>query len=267
MVTDAIGRAVPLGTVTRVVSLAPSSTEIAYAIGAGSLLVGVDRYSDYPAAARALPQLGTDMEPNLERILALRPDLVLVATSANAQRSVELMTQAGLAVYVSRADSLEGVYADIVGLGRALERPQKAAALVASMRASLRALVERARGEPPIACAVIVWPSPLVVAARGSHVGDLVALAGGNNVVGDARQPFPSYSLERLIELRPRVLIVGTHTAGAPSLEAIEHFDSIPAVRDRRVHLIDGDLLFRPGPRIVEGAAALFEHLHPEAPR
>jgi ABC-type Fe3+-hydroxamate transport system substrate-binding protein len=166
-------------------------------------------------------------------------------------------------VYVSRADSLEGIFADIMGIGRALDRPREADALVAAMRARLTALGARWRGSPRTSCAVVVWPSPLVVAARGSHVGDLIEAAGGLDVVGDAAQPFPSYSTERLVALAPAVLIVGTHSTGAPTLDALMRLESIPAVQDRRVHLIDGDLLFRPGPRVVDGVAAILEVLHP----
>jgi iron complex transport system substrate-binding protein len=264
-VTDGIGRSVRLGAVTRIVSLAPSSTEIVYALGAAAQLVGVDRYSDYPAAARALVQVGTDMEPSTERILALRPDLVLVATSANAQRSVDMLTQAGIAVYVSRADSLEAIFADIAGIGRALDRVKEADALQAAMRARLAALATRWQGRPATTCAVVVWPQPLIVAARGSHVGDLVAAAGGTDVVGDSPQPFPTYSTERLVRLAPQVIVVGTHSEGPPALAPLEALTSIPAVRDHRIQLIDGDLLFRPGPRVVDGVAALLEVLHPKA--
>jgi iron complex transport system substrate-binding protein len=262
-VTDALGRPVQLGTVRRIVSLAPSSTEIVAALGAGDRLVGVDRYSDYPERVRALPQVGTDMEPSLEKILGLRPDLVLVATSANAQRSVESMSHAGVPVFVSRADSLDGIYADIVSIGRAIERDAEAAALVAQMKRQIAETSARASG-PRISCAVIVWPSPLIVAARGSHVGDLIVAAGGTNVVDDSPQPFPNYSNERLVKHAPQVLIVGSHAGGTPSLEAIERLDSIPAVRDKRVHIVDGDLLFRPGPRVVQGVAMLLGALHPE---
>ena len=115
VLTDAIGRRVELGEVRRVVSLAPSSTEIVHALGAGDRLDGIDRYSDYPPEVRGVTQVGTDMDPNVEKIVALRPDLVLVATSANAQRSVETMGRASLPVYVSRADSLEDIFRDIEG--------------------------------------------------------------------------------------------------------------------------------------------------------
>ena len=203
-VTDAIGRPVQLGAVRRIVSLAPSSTEIVVALGAGDRLVGIDRYSDYPESVRSLPQVGTDMEPSLEKILAMRPDVVLVATSANAQRSVETMTRAGAPVYVSRADSLEGVYGDILGIGQAIDRDEAAHVLVARMKRDIAAMTASARGLPPTSCAVIVWPSPLIVAGRGSHVGDLVVAAGGTNVVDDSPQPFPNYSTERLVKRAPR---------------------------------------------------------------
>jgi iron complex transport system substrate-binding protein len=263
-VTDALGRSVQLGAVRRVVSLAPSSTEIVAALGAGDRLVGIDRFSDYPVSVHALPQVGTDMEPSLEKILALRPDVVLLATSANAQRSLEPMSRAGLSVYVSRADSLEGIYGDILGIGQVLERDAAAAALVARMKRDIAAMSARVADKAPTSCAVIVWPSPLIVAARGSHVGDLVLAAGGKNVVDDSPQPFPNYSTERLVKLAPQVLVIGSHANEAPTLDALERMDSIPAVRDRRMHLVDGDLLFRPGPRVVDGVAVLLKALHPE---
>jgi len=251
-VTDGIGRAVTLGHVKRIVSLAPSSTEIAFALGAGDELVGVDRYSDYPPAARQIQQVGTDMADDLERLVALHPDVVLLATTANAQRSLDTMGAAGLNVYVSRADSLEGIFADITALGRVLERAKEADALVASLRARV--------GTAPaslVSCAMIVWPSPLVVAGPGSHVGDLLRAAGCANVAGDASQPYPTYSTERLVKKAPQVLFVGTHAEGTPPLASIDALTSIPAVRDHRVYLVDGDLLFRPGPRVVDGIEKL----------
>ncbi len=263
-VVDALGRTVALGATRRIVSLAPSSTEIVAAMGAADLLVGVDRYSDWPATLRGLPRVGTDMEPSTERIVALRPDLVLIATSANAQRSMEVLVRAGIPVYVSRAVSLDDIFADIAGIGRALDREGAAAALAAAMRARLDAARARVAGRPRTSAVVVVWPSPLVVAARGSHVGDLLAAAGGNDLIDDGAQPFPTYSTERLVQLHPSVLIVGTHSAGAPSLDPLQALSTIPAIRDRRVHLVDGDLLFRPGPRAVDAIEALVPLLHPE---
>ncbi|MEO6951293.1 MAG: cobalamin-binding protein [Polyangia bacterium] len=253
-VTDGLGRSITVAHVQRVISLAPSSTEIIYALGAGDRVVGVDRYSDWPEAARKVTQVGTDMEPSLERMVTLHPDLVLVATTANAQRAVDNMAAVGLSVYVSRTDSLEQIFTDIEGIGRALERTDAATALVAALRARVAKVPVRA---PPIPCAIVVWPAPLVVAGRGNHVDDLLRVAGCRNVVDDGSQPFPTYSTERLVKKAPEVVFVGTHATGAPSLDPLLALDSIPAVKNHRVHTIDGDLLFRPGPRVVEGIEAL----------
>ncbi len=266
VVEDALHRKLTLGAVQRIVSLAPSSTEIVYALGAGDLVVGVDRFSDFPKEVARLPKVGSDMEPSIEKIIGLKPDLVLAATSANGQRSVEGMSKAGLAVYVSRADSLEAIFLDILGIGRALDRQPQAEALVANMRSRLATARARVHAFPETSCAVVVWPAPLVVAAQGSHVGDLLTAAGGRNVVGNAAQPFPTYSPEKLVREHPAVILVGSHSTGAPPLTALEQLSSIPAVRDRRIHVVDGDLLFRPGPRVVDGVEALVPMLHPPSP-
>ena len=259
-VKDGLGREVTVGHVRRIVSLAPSSTEIVYALGAGDRLVGVDRFSDWPEAARRVTQVGTDIEPSLERLVALHPDVVLVATTANAQRSVDSMSAVGLSVYVSRTESVEQIFADIEGIGRAIERPDAATTVVAELRARLAKVPAR---PVPVPCAVVVWPAPLVVAGRGNHVDDVLRLAGCRNVIDDATQPFPTYSAERLVKRAPDVLFVGTHATGAPPLDALLALDSIPAVRAHRVHLVDGDLLFRPGPRVVLGVEALAALLPP----
>jgi iron complex transport system substrate-binding protein len=168
-------------------------------------------------------------------------------------------------VYVSRADSLGGIFADMEALGRVLEREPAARSLIAGLRARLARTAARVAGRDATRCAVFVWPGPLVVAARrGNHVSDLLAAAGGVNLVDDASQPFPTYSTERLIAKAPQVLLVGTHATGAPALEPLLSLASIPAVRDKRVHLVDGDILFRPGPRVVDGVEALARLLHPE---
>jgi iron complex transport system substrate-binding protein len=259
VLTDGIGRTVRLPKeVRRVISLAPSSTEILCRIGARGLIVGRDRYSDYPSDVAHIESVGAEIDPNLERIVALQPDVVLVATSANAQATVATLERLGLAVWVSRSESLADVLADIEGIGRAVGREQQASTVVSSLRATLEAVARRAVGRRPTRVLLVVWPEPLVVAGRRSHVSDLIAAAGGVNVAADADQPFPSYSVERVLERAPEVVIVGTHSDGpAPSLAPLLRLTTLPAVRDHRVLLVDGDLLFRPGPRVVDGIQAI----------
>jgi iron complex transport system substrate-binding protein len=266
-VSDALGRTVrvPLE-VRRVVSLAPSSTEILYALGAGAQLVGVDKYSDWPAEARALPHVGADVDPSLERIVSLRPDVVFSATSANTQSTAETLERLGVPVYVSRADSLDAIYADIRGIGGAVGRGEAAARLVENLQSRIAAVSTKYGNTAPVPIAVVVWTDPLIVAGTHSHVGDLVRAAGGRNVADDSAQPFPTYSVERLLERAPSVVVVGTHADSAAPMAPLERLTALPAVRDHRLHRLDGDLLFRPGPRVVEGVEALARLLHPPSP-
>jgi iron complex transport system substrate-binding protein len=250
--------------VARVVSLAPSSTEILFAVGAGAKLVGRDRYSDWPPEAARVETVGADIDPSLERIVGLRPDLVLTSTSANTQATADALERAGVPVYVSRSESLEAIYQDVQAIGDAVGRGDEARALAARMRARLEALRRRVAGRPVERAAVVVWTEPLVLAGRHSHVGDILGAVGGDNVVEGSPQPFPTFSLERLLARAPEVVVVGSHKDNAPPLTPLERLSTLPAVQHHRLLTIDGDLLFRPGPRVVDGAEALARMIHPE---
>jgi iron complex transport system substrate-binding protein len=247
----------------RVVSLAPSSTEILFALGAGDLLVGVDQFSDWPPAARSVPRVGNELTPSVERIVALHPDVVLAATSANTRDLVDQLTRLGIRVVVSRADTFADVWRDLATIGAAVHRADAAARLTSSLRGRLDAVAARVAGQPRPRALVVVWTEPLTVAGGHCFVDEAIATAGGANVAGDAPVPFPQYSLERLLARAPEVILVGSHGA-APVLEPILAQASLPAVRQKRVHRIDGDLVFRPGPRLVDGVEQLAKLIHPE---
>lgn len=268
---DALGRTVrlpPPERVKRIVSLAPSSTEILYAIGAGPSIVGIDGYSDFPEAVRALPRLGADVDPSLEKIVGLRPDVVYTATSANNQRTAETLERLGVPVYVSRADSLEEIYADIDAIGDVAGHRDEAARLIARMRERIAAVAARHHATPAKKALIVVWSEPLMVAGSHSHVGDLLRAAGGENIADDSPQPFPTYSLERVIVRAPEVVIVGTHSGGAPPMASLTRLAGSGATRRFRIEQLDGDLLFRPGPRVADGVERLEALLYPsQAPR
>jgi iron complex transport system substrate-binding protein len=263
-VTDGTGRILSLGNVHRVVSLAPSSTEILFALGAGERIVGLDRYSDWPPETKRIDHVGDDIAPSLERIVAMKPDVVFTATSANSESTTASLERLGVPVFVSRVSTLEDVYRDIQQIGLAVDRAGEAARLVGVMRARIAAVSGRVRGEPPVPAAVIVWSEPLTIAGNRSHVAELLAAAGGTNIADDTPQPFPTYSLERLVERAPRVLVVGSHSDVTPPMAPLEALTSVPAVRDHRIVPLDGDLLFRPGPRLPDGVEALGRALHPD---
>jgi ABC-type Fe3+-hydroxamate transport system substrate-binding protein len=267
-VKDGMGRLVrlpPAEKIGRIVSLAPSSTEILFALGMGGRLVGVDGYSDFPKEAAALPRVGADVDPSLEKIVALKPDLVLTATSANTQATAETLERLSVPVFVSHADSLEDIYRDVRAIGAATGRDGEAAALAQSMRGRVAAVAARRAGAARVPSLVVVWSEPLVVAGSGSHVGDLLAAAGGENLAGDSPQPFPTYSLERLVVRAPEVVVVGTHATGSPPIAPLERV-AARTPKPFRIATADGDLLFRPGPRVADGVELLDRLLHPGAP-
>jgi iron complex transport system substrate-binding protein len=270
---DELGRDVAFSTwpARRVVSLATSNTEILFAIGAGATVVGADVYANWPAAVTAVPRVGTQQEPSVEAVLGLRPDVVVSAMSANRQSTVEALERLGLPVFVTRTDDLAGLSRTIVDLGTLVGQRTAADALVHTIQAGLAQVQEQVRQQaqqvPRVRALVLVWSDPLYVVGRQTYTADLLALAGGDNVAADAEPGYPRYSLERVLRQAPEVIVMGTHTderTGDPWRDW-RRFPTLPAVRDGRLVTVDGDLIFRPGPRAVEAAQTLARALHPPA--
>lgn len=266
-VRDAMGRDVRLPPhVARIVSLAPSATETLYALGAGPMIVGLDRYSDYPPAAAAVEKVGTDLEPSLERVIALRPDIVFTATSANGRGTVDALEKVGIPVYVSGGERLDGILDDMTRMGEAIGRKAEGERLVAGLRARIAAVRARTSGAPRTKALVVVWTEPLIVAGGGSHVEDLLAAAGAENIAADSAQRYPTYNAERVVARAPEVVILGTHSNGAAAAmpPLFERLHGLPATQQGRIHRVDGDLLDRPGPRLVDGLELIAPLVHPE---
>jgi len=264
---DELGRDVALSTwpARRVVSLATSNTEILFALGAGATVVGADVYANWPAAVTNVPRVGTQQEPSLEAVLGLRPDVVVSAMSANRQSTVEALQRLGLPVFVTRTDDLAGLSRTIVDLGTLVGQKAAADALVENIQSGLAEVQAQAQQHPRVRALVLVWSDPLYVVGRQTYTADLLALAGGDNVAADAEPGYPRYSLERVLRQAPEVIIMGTHTderTGDPWRDW-RRFPTLPAVRDGRLITVDGDLIFRPGPRAVEAAQTLARALHP----
>jgi iron complex transport system substrate-binding protein len=252
----------PPAEVRRIVSLAPSSTEILYAVGAGDRVVGVDQYSDWPPAAAAVPRVGSDLNPSVERILALKPDVVFIATSANSRELPQELERLGVRVVISHVETLDDLWRDIASTGDAVGRHDAAAALVDKLRARIAAAHARVAGLPPPRALVVVWADPLTVAGGHSFVDEVIRAAGGDNIAGDTTQPYPQYSVERMVARAPEVIVVGSHKGG-PTLAPLTAHASLPAVKNGRVHSVDGDLHYRPGPRLADGVELLSRLFHP----
>lgn len=251
----------------RVVSLAPSLTEIVYALGAEAQLVGVTTYCDYPPEATQKPKVGGMTTPNLEAILALGPDLVLATTEGDREQDVRDLERLGLPVYVVRPTSFATVLESVLRVGEILGRPDRARQLVEGMRREVEAIARTTRPLPHPRVLYVLWGDPLIVPGRDTIMTDLIRLAGGVSVTGQEALPYPRFSLEEVVARNPEVIVLAQHGSASVDerLERWRHLRLLSAVRQGRIYGIDGNLIHRPGPRIVEGLRTLARLFHPEA--
>jgi iron complex transport system substrate-binding protein len=266
-VTDMLGRRVRIpDRAARIVSLAPSITETVFVLGDGERLVGVTDYCDYPPEARGKPRVGGISTPSFEAILALRPDLVLATSESNYAEHVERLSSLGLPVYVIRPIDFETVLESIERIGGVLGREALARARVDSMRRDADAIGRAVAGAPRPRVLYVVWPNPLIAPGRATLITELLQRAGGESVTGAEPLAYPRLSLETVVERRPDRIIVGRHGQGSAEdlLRGWERLTAIAAVREGRVYAVDGDVVHRPGPRMIEALRALARVIHPE---
>lgn len=260
---DDLGRAVSLSRpARRVVSLAPSVTENLHAVGAGDRLVGATAACDFPTRVRRLPQVGNFLRPSYERIAALRPDLVVVAsatlTLADAER---LAGRLRIPVFVQIPRRYDDVARHLEQLGALTGRRDGAAAPARALARRRDDVARRVAGKPLVAVFVEVNPTPLYAVGPGSFVDDLIRLAGGRNVVTSGGA-FPVVSKEVLLAADPQVYVALGYP-GRPPRTFAPPLDRLRAVRDRRVVTLPADLLSRPTPRLADGLERLADALHP----
>jgi iron complex transport system substrate-binding protein len=271
MFTDGLGRTVTLpGPAQKVVSMAPSNTEILFAIGASSQVVGRDEFSDYPAEAKSLPSIGGSMgQYSYEQVAALKPDLVL-ASEINTPEQVKALEDLGLTVYyLSNPKSLEDLYANLVTVARLTGHESEAAALVDSLKARVKAVDDTLAG---VADRPVVFyeidasdPNKPYTTGPGTFIDLLIARAGGMNLPG-LTDAYPQVSLEQIVLANPAIILLGDALYGTTpeSVAGRPGWNKIAAVTDNRVLPFDDNLVSRPGPRLVDGLEALAQAIHPE---
>ncbi len=266
-VTDEAGRTVSVpAKIERFISLAPNLTEIVYAVGAGDRLVGNTTFCDYPEEAKSVQKVGDTLQPNIERILALRPQLVLVSTSSQLEAFTRQLDQHGIAVYVTDPRDLEGVFRSLENLGKLFDHQEQAEQVVNQLRERATSVGETVKSAKPVRVFYQLSQEPLYTAGRDSFVTDLIRRAGGISVTADVPEAWPRYSQESAVAARPEAIVLPTGgSMGSANSEVATGLKNSPAVLNGRVYKINGDFLSRPGPRAVDGLAELARALHPEA--
>ena len=252
---------------TRLVSLAPSITEVLYAIGSSEQIVGVTEYCDYPPEARLKPKVGY-IHPNLESIVALRPDLILAPREFLRAEILGKLEQLKLATFILEAKTIEDVLSHIQTIGRMLGHSASADALVAEMRQRITEIKARTAALPRPRLLYVLNSEPLITVGPDSFIGQLIELAGGTNVAARAKTPYPRLNMEEVLKADPELLIFPVGAAeGIPDSEqrVWKRWGTLTAVKQGRFHHISSDLLNRPGPRIVQGLETLARIIHPNA--
>lgn len=253
----------------RIVSLAPSVTEILFALGVGDRVVGVSTYCDYPAEATKIDRIGTFLQPNVERIVGKRPDLVIGVPSPGNRGSVERIEALGVRVLIVNPERIAEILASIRTIADAVGVPEAGAALVARIEAELDAVARRLEGAPRPRVLMLVGRSPFVAAGRGTYQDELVTRAHGTNLAAASGGAWPNLGLETIVAQAPEVIIdasMGSEEASdrASALAFWSDFPTVPAVRDQRIYGYRAYELLRPGPRVAQTLETVARFIHPE---
>ena len=241
----------------RIVSLAPHATEMLFAAGAGAALVGVVAHSDWPVAARTLPRVGDAAALDLERIASLRPDLV-VAWPYTAPAQIAALRAQKVAVFVSDPATIAGIADDVDKLGMLAGTRGIAAVSASALRSRIADLAAKHAQSERLRVFYEVWNEPLYTVGGRHLISQAIAVCGGENVFASLAIPAPSITVEAVVAAAPDVIVGGDDAGRRPAwLDDWKRWPSIPAVRDGNLYGAAGDLLHRPGPRFVDGVAAL----------
>jgi len=263
----------------RIVSTAPSITELLYSLGLGDKIVGVDRFSRYPPDALKKPRVGDYAAPNLEVITSLRPDLVMIPTNPVQLR--QRLEALRLRVLELNQEGIPALYESIRIVGQATGTTAQATRLTAQIRGDLEATRARSAKLRRTRILFVAGHTPqrlegLIVAGGASYLNEIIDIAGGENIFRDAKGAYPAVSLEEILARNPEVIIdmgemadtVGVTDAQKQAVQKLwTGMSSVSAVRNGRVHAVASDIFVVPGPRVVQAAAEFLKLLHPEAAR
>jgi iron complex transport system substrate-binding protein len=244
----------------RVISLAPHVTEMLFAAGGGSHVVGVVAYSDFPEAAKQVQQVGSNRELDLERIIALKPDLFVVWRHGSSERQIEMVRKLGVPVYHSEPHKLEDIPAGLLKLGQLMGTDAVARPAAADLSRQLAGLRAKYANRAPVRSFYQVWDKPLYT-LNGEHiVSDALRLCGGENIFARLPITAPVVSIEGVLQENPEA-IFATAEKNYGGVSMWKPYASLSAVRNDNLFTIDGNLLNRAGPRMIAGAAMLCEKL------
>lgn len=265
---DDTGRRIYLAkTPSRIISLAPSVTEMLFAIGAGAQVVGVTQFCDYPPEATQKTKVGY-ANPNIETLVALQPDLIVAPQEYLKPDLIGKLEQLKIPVFMLADRVVEDVFSHIQTFGRMLDRSTEATALGMDLRQQIARIKTRTQGAAPVRVLYVLNSEPLITVGPGSYIDQLIGLAGGINVAAKSAMAYPRLSMEVVLQENPDILLFPVGTAEGISeseQQAWQKWSTLTAVKRNNLRQIPADLLNRPGPRIGKALELLADLFHPSA--
>jgi iron complex transport system substrate-binding protein len=258
-VTDDAGKLITLqAPAKRIVSLSPHVTELIFAAGAGDKIVGAVNYSDYPAAAKLIPRVGDNRQLDIERIIAMKPDLLVVWMHGAFERQLEPLRLSGIPYFFSEPHTLENIPETLLKLGSLFGTEKIAGAAAQEFRQELGQLSARYQRKAVVRTFYQVWGKPIFTLNDKNIVSDVIRTCGGENIFGRLAVDAPSVSAEAVLQENPELIITGdSKNQGASGVEQWKGYSNLLAVKNHNLLAIDGDQLNRAGPRIIQGAKAV----------
>lgn len=259
-IADDLGRKIKIPErIERAVSLAPNLTENIFAVGAGDRLVGVTSFCNYPEAANKIQKIGDTINPNMEAIIALKPQVVFVSTASQIENFTKTLEAQNIAVFVTNPKDLNGVLANLQQLGDIFGTQQKTSILLNELQERILAIDEQVRDKQKVKTFVQISKEPLFTIGKDSFLTEIIERAGGISVTKDVATAYPKLSKETALALNPDVLIL---SESPDNLEPNDVFKNSNAVKNKKVFKINADLLSRPSPRIIDALEQIADALH-----
>jgi iron complex transport system substrate-binding protein len=251
----------------RIVSLAPNITEILFSLGLDEEVVGVSIHCNYPEKAKDRVRVGSYISIDFERVISLRPDLVIATGAGNPREMVERLERLGFPTYAIFPKRFDDVLQSIRHLGQVVAKEKEALSIIESMQRRKERVIERTKNLSRPKVFLQIGEAPIVTVGKGSFGDDLIRLSGGENIAGNDREMYPRLGMEEILKRSPEVILISSMNPRGDYEKAFrewERWKMIPAVKQGRIYLIDSDLIDRPSPRIIEGLEEMARLIHPE---
>jgi iron complex transport system substrate-binding protein len=268
LLTDGMGRKVKIPyPAKRIISLAPSITEILFALGLNEEIAAVTNFCDYPEAVLNKPRIGGYINPSIEKIVSLKPDLIIATRDGNRWETIDRLSDLGFPVYLIHPKSSNGVMKAIHQIGVMIGKEEESRKILVNMTSKKEGITTRTKSLSKPKVFFQIGYAPIMTVGRETLADDLIRLAGGKSISENELISYPLYSIETILSKAPEIIIISSMDSNKDYMNLVEkwrNWKSIPAVRMNTIHVIDSNLVDRPTPRIVEGLEALAKMIHPE---